>query len=578
MSQHNLLSTQLQALLAPVYSLSETEFTDLCEQLLAIMGLNKNAVKNELEQHLWDENDVFLITYGDSINHPHKPSLQCLEQFMHKYVDHFTGVHILPFYPYSSDDGFAVIDYTSVNESLGNWNHISRFAQAYRLMADLVINHGSSRSIWFEQFCNGVEPGSYMFYQGNPADDLSKVVRPRTSPLLRKVDTLNGEKHLWCTFSHDQIDFNFEDPRVFVQFIKIIAFYLEKGIRIFRLDAVAFLWKEVGTDCLNLPQTHQLIKVIRLLIEQVAPNAIIISETNLPNEQNLSYFGNSNEAHSIYNFSLPPLLLHTLTTGNSQALTRWLMALPPCVAGNCYLNFIASHDGIGLRPVEGLLSAQQIQNLVQHALDCNGQVSFRKVDQQQQKPYELNIALFDAMSRMQSQSKDSLQISRFIAAHVVMLSIEGIPAFYLHSLLATQNDINRFENSGHKRHINRRRYLVDEIESALGDKNNHQHKVFTELNQIIKIRQQQKAFHPNATQFTLQLGSKFIGLWRQSLDKKQSIFCVINISCETALFSLAELNLIDGQNWYDLLGHDIGQDPFSELRVEPYQCLWITNI
>lgn len=278
-------------------------------------------LKPTVHESLWDEQDVLVITYGDSIKKEGEPPLDTLNNFFNKYLaDTVNGVHILPFFPYSSDDGFSVIDYTQVNDGLGDWGDIEEIASNFDLMADLVVNHCSSRSRWFDNFKQCKEPGKNYFFECDPSADTSDVVRPRTSPLLREVETLEGKKYVWCTFSHDQVDLNFANPDVLCEMIQIIKLYLDRGVKIFRMDAVAFVWKELGTPCIHHPKTHELVRLMRTLIEHHSPRAIIITETNVPNHENLSYFGNANEAHAVYNFSLPPLLLNALITGSSAHL------------------------------------------------------------------------------------------------------------------------------------------------------------------------------------------------------------------------------------------------------------------
>ena len=306
-------------------------------------------------------------------------------------------MHILPFYPWSSDDGFAVLDYSSVNEALGDWSDISAIAADYQLMADLVVNHCSGRSLWFDNFLKGRSPGKGYFFTASPDDDLSQVVRPRTSPLLREVETSEGTQYVWCTFSHDQVDLDFRNPQVLKQFVSILRQYMDHGVRIFRLDAVAFLWKIPGTNCLNLEETHEIVRLMRTLVEHVSADALLITETNIPNRENLSYFGNANEAHCVYNFSLPPLLVNTLITGDCTYLKHWMMSMPPAQNGTAYFNFIASHDGIGLRPAEGLLSEREVETLVATMQQFGGNVSYRALEDGERKPYEINISLFDAL-------------------------------------------------------------------------------------------------------------------------------------------------------------------------------------
>ncbi|MDO6569130.1 sugar phosphorylase [Alteromonas sp. 1_MG-2023] len=557
----------------------EHSLESLTMSLMETMGITPEDDIDLPQSHsnYWDEEDVIMITYGDSVIDADERPLVTLNRFLNRYSKNtINNVHILPFFPYSSDDGFSVIDYSSVNEALGSWDDIEAIAKDYGLMTDLVINHCSARSVWFDNFIKGEGPGSDFFFTGDPADDLSIVTRPRVSPLLRETETKDGTKHVWCTFSHDQVDFDFRNPKVLLTFIDIIRLYIDKGAKIFRLDAVAFLWKIVGTNCINLPQTHEVIRLIRTLIEHVDPSIIIITETNIPNRENLTYFGNANEAHAIYNFSLPPLLVNTLVTGNCKYLKSWMMSMPPAQNGTAYFNFIASHDGIGLRPAEGLLDDEEISELVHTMQNFGGKISWRASDHGQQKPYEINITLFDALQGT-TKGPDRWQIDRFICAHAIMLGMEGIPGIYIHSLLGTSNDYEKVANTGQNRSINRRRWDFKELEALLDSPYSQHHKVLTRLSQLIRIRKAQPAFHPNATQFTLQLNESIFGYWRQSLDRKQSIFCISNVSDEEQTILLSDINLIGTDNWIDLVTRQQIALSDAFLQLKPYQVLWISN-
>jgi len=557
----------------------EHSLESLTMSLMETMGIKPDEDVSLPQSHsnYWDEEDIIMITYGDSVIDGDERPLVTLNRFLNRYSKNtINNVHILPFFPYSSDDGFSVIDYSSVNEALGSWDDIEAIAKDYGLMTDLVINHCSARSVWFDNFIKGEGPGSDFFFTGDPADDLSIVTRPRVSPLLRETETKDGTKHVWCTFSHDQVDFDFRNPKVLLTFIDIIRLYIDKGAKIFRLDAVAFLWKIVSTNCINLPQTHEVIRLIRTLIEHVDPSIIIITETNIPNRENLTYFGNANEAHAIYNFSLPPLLVNTLVTGNCKYLKSWMMSMPPAQNGTAYFNFIASHDGIGLRPAEGLLDDEEISELVHTMQNFGGKISWRASDHGQQKPYEINITLFDALQGT-TKGPDKWQIDRFICAHAIMLGMEGIPGIYIHSLLGTSNDYEKVANTGQNRSINRRRWDFKELEALLDSPYSQHHKVLTRLSQLIRIRKAQPAFHPNATQFTLQLNESIFGYWRQSLDRKQSIFCISNVSDEEQTILLSDINLIGTDNWIDLVTRQQIALSDAFLQLKPYQVLWISN-
>ena len=576
---HNLID-KLTHQLATIYHDVELEqsYTEIAQSLVHIMGLTDTHIKAQPYTNNWSEKDVVLITYGDSIIKEGEAPLKTLKKALDSTIkDTINSVHILPFFPYSSDDGFAIIDYSAVNEPLGTWEDIKDISKSYNLMSDLVINHCSSRNGWFNNFIKGEGVGSDFFFTALPDDPLSEVVRPRTSPLLREVETGNGRKFVWCTFSHDQVDLDFRNPEVLKAFTVIIKQYLDAGVKIFRLDAIAFLWKVVGTKSINLPQTHEIVRLLRVLIESVDPSAIIITETNIPNTQNLTYFGNANEAHGIYNFSLPPLLLNTLLTGSCLYLKRWLMSMPPPQDGTMYFNFIASHDGIGLRPAEGLLSDTEIDNLIHTVEDFGGKISWRTTDSGEQKAYEMNISLYDALQGT-VKGKDNWNFERFICAHAIMFGLEGIPGIYIHSLLGTKNDYDNLAKTHHSRSINRHRWDEDKLIAALSDDTLHHAKVLSTLKSLLELRISQSAFHPNATQFTLHLGLQLFGFWRQSKDRKQSIFCVSNVSDQPVELPLCELNLIITNSWTDLIsGIEVTQ--LSEpLELQPYQTVWISNI
>jgi sucrose phosphorylase len=550
---------------------------DIADALIDIMRLPSEVLAPTPFSNHWSEADIVLITYGDSIIKTAQPPLHTLKVFLDNHLKNtINSVHILPFFPYSSDDGFSVIDYSSVNESLGSWQDITEIGKAYQLMSDLVINHCSSRSAWFDNFIKGEGTGHDFFFTAQLDDNLSAVVRPRTSPLLKEVITGKGQKFVWCTFSHDQVDFDFRNPEVLKAFAAIIRQYLDRGVKIFRFDAIAFIWKIVGRDSINLPQTHEIVRLLRTLIESADPQAIIITETNIPNTQNLTYFGNANEAHGIYNFSLPPLLINTLLTGNCLYLKRWLMSMPPSQDGTLYFNFIASHDGIGLRPAEGLLSDTELDSLIHTIERFGGKISWRTSNTGEQKAYEMNIALYDALQGTVA-GKDQWNFERFICAHAVMFALEGIPGIYIHSMLGTQNDYKKLANTHNNRSINRHCWHEEALEAALADSSLHHAKVLSNLKTLLNIRIKQPAFHPNATQFTLHLGLQLFGFWRQSQNRKQSIFCVSNVSDQAIALPLSELNLIATQAWLELITGANITELNQEIILSPYQTVWIAN-
>lgn len=547
----------------------------------SFFGTDENGKKSHSytgSDHGLSERDSMLITYADSLRQYDKTPLQTLRHFLDTYIqDQISSVHILPFFPYSSDDGFAVIDYDKVRDDLGSWDDVNSIGYDYKLMLDLVINHASSQSSWFKKTLAGDHGYKNFFKTAELTDDVSAVTRPRSSPLLVPFETDEGIQHFWCTFGPDQIDFDFSNPDVLLAFIDIMRLYLDHNVRIFRLDAVAFLWKEAGTACMHLPQTHEIIRLLRTLIDFDPSNALIITETNVPNHENVSYFGNGNEAHLIYNFSLPPLLVQALLTGNAHYLKRWLMHLPPTREGCAYLNFTASHDGIGLRPASGLLSDDDFQQMLKTIRSFGGEISMRSVSPTEQRPYEMNISLFDAFKGT-IKGEDDLQKERFLASQTIMMALEGLPAFYIHSLLSTRNDTENVKNKGYNRAINRHQWDYDQLQTHLNEPLSDQSYVFNRLMQILSLRKQQKAFHPNATQFTLHLPEGLFGFWRQSLDRSQDIFCITNLTDADQTLPLHLLNLHIAANWTDILTGQIFPETEQDIILAPYQSLWISNL
>ncbi|MDJ0878919.1 MAG: sugar phosphorylase [Halieaceae bacterium] len=553
-------------------------YSQLANELMETMGLDERCRAPRPHLNHWDESENILITYGDSVVDGDETPLKTLHHFLRDYLGNtISSVHILPFFPFSSDDGFAVMDYLDVNPSVGGWEDIRAIAGDFRLMSDLVLNHASSRSRWFDNFKKGQDPGKGYFVEADPEADHSKVVRPRSSPLLTEVKTADGTRHVWCTFSADQVDLNFANPKVLVEFANIIRHYLEHGVELFRMDAVAFLWKEMGTPCVHLPQTHEIIKLYRTLIEHHTERAVVITETNVPNRENLTYFGNANEAHLIYNFSLPPLLVYTMVEGDCRHLKTWMMSMPPPQAGTAYLNFIASHDGIGLRPLDGLLDQEDIDRMLDCMRECGGRITMRKAREGYDKPYEINISLFSALQGTIDDGPDEYQEDRFVCAHAIMMALEGIPAFYIHSLLGTENDSTRVENTGRARTINRHIWKEDELRAALEDESRHHGRIFERLTRLIGLRSAQPAFHPNATQFTMHLGTRIFAFWRQSMDRSQSIFCVFNVTREIQWVNLSDINLTGTEQWRDLVSGVEYHDQKGVIALEPYQALWLTN-
>ena len=567
-------SEKVKKYLFEIYSndLSKKQINNL---YLDIKSIFTEVIKDK-KKELWSEKDVLLITYADSIIKKNQKNLITLSNFLTKYCKEFTYVHILPFFPFSSDDGFAVEDYKKIKKEHGSWNDLNKITKSFKIMVDLVINHCSSRNRLFKNFLENKDPGKEFFISSQKKFPTSKkIVRPRSSDLSKKVLINDKDNYVWCTFGHDQVDFNFKNPSVLIYFFEIIKFYLDQNIKALRLDAVAFLWKELGTRCINLPQTHNIIRLIRLIIDNFYNKTLIITETNIPSHENLTYFGNNNEAHCIYNFSLAPLLIHAIISGNSFYLKKWSRGMPPAQENNSYLNFLSTHDGIGMRPVEGILPEMEVKKYFRFFKKQGGLFSYR-TNKGKKSVYEVNITLLEALKECYN-GKDKYIFDRFVLAHTILFSMEGIPAIYIQNFLGSKNDNIKVKKTNSFRSINRKNWNYDSLTKIINNKSTINNKILNSIKTLIVLRKKQIAFHPNATQFTLQLGDIFFGLWRQSIDRSQSIFCISNLTNKKQKISLLDINLISTNSWFDLLTKKKIKNIGDELFFKPYQTYWITN-
>lgn len=485
------------------------------------------------------QRDAILITYADQVQEGSVSPLASLAQFLEHYVrETVTGVHLLPFYPSSSDDGFAVVDYCRVDPAFGDWSDIARLGQSFDLMFDAVFNHLSAQSPWFRAFLQDAPDrrGFFISVEGEP--DLSSVVRPRTSPLWTEFVSVHGPVRVWTTFSADQVDLNFANPDVLLAVIEVLLFYVARGARFIRLDAVAFLWKQIGTSCLHLPQTHRIIKILRTVLDRAAPHVLLITETNVPHADNVLYFGNGrDEAQLVYNFALPPLVLHSLTTGNADQLTQWARALSVPSDEVTFFNFLASHDGIGLNPARGILSEREIQALVDRTLSHGGFVSEKALPNGSRAPYELNINYFDALSNPRGVEPASVQVARFLCAHALMLSLPGVPGVYFHSLFGSRGDPAGAEASGIPRRINRQKLSRTVLEKDLADPSSLRALVFGGLQRLLIVRRNHGAFQPGAAAEVLGLDPRVFAIRRA--EEEGPLLCLHNVSGDTVELDLS---------------------------------------
>lgn len=485
----------------------------------------------------WDESDSLLITYGDSLQEKNTPGLATLEKFLDSQIrESFSLVHLLPFYPWTDDDGFSVVDFRQVNPPLGDWQHIRLLAKKYRLIFDGVFNHVSKSSEYVRGHLNGEDAYHNFCINEDSAFDHSQVTRPRTSPLFHTYSSTTGEMRLWTTFSEDQVDLNLANPAVLMELLDVVLFYASQGASMIRLDAIPYMWKATGTTCVHRPQTHAFIRIVRLVMDIAAPHVSILSETNVPHEENLTYFGNrGDEAQVIYNFTLPPLILYGLATGDAQPLTRWAATLIPPSENCTFLNITSTHDGIGMRPVEGILTGEQQKILTDLAVEHGGAVSTRSNPDGSQSPYELNLTFFDAINNPNALEVDEeIQVRRFLVSQAIPMTLAGIPAIYIHSLVGSRNDTQGAHLSGIKRRINREKLQLDKLNAELANPESLRSRVFKGLMKLLEIRTSSSAFHPSATCTVIDLGRNIFALIRENKETGSRILALHNL-CSTAV-------------------------------------------
>lgn len=553
----------IQNLLVSIYGNKKGRFA--FERLLPRIQ-DANSLKKASSER-FSERDAVLITYGDSLTGSEGSPIQALYEFASSQLKTcFSSIHFLPFFPYSSDDGFSVKDFYAIDTRVGCWHDVLRFKTSFDLMFDYVLNHVSAKSQWFEAYLSGESNYEDLAIEVPPDTPLSQVVRPRALPLLTPFIKASGKKvHVWTTFSDDQIDLNYRSIDVLMLMVDVLLFYVQKGARWLRLDAVAYLWKEIGTSCIHHKKTHLVVRLLRAILDRVAPHTIIITETNVPHAENITYFGNgADEAQLVYNFSLPPLLLHTFISGDTRVLSQWAIDLSTPGDQTTFFNFTASHDGIGVRPLEGILSTGQMKTLLHQVNKNGGQVSYKQNSDGSKSPYELNITYVDALSR-----GDKWDAERFLASQAIQLVLPGVPGVYIHSILGSRNWYEGVRQTGRARTINRNKLDLGTVKGQLEDPESFRSQIFFPYGQMLKTRRSQPALHPNGGFEILRLDPRVFAIKRW--HGGQTIFALTNVTDADVAVSLKShgrvgkgLDLLSGQSM-----------DFTTQTLMPFQSVWL---
>ena len=513
-----------------------------------------------------DEGTSYLITYGDSFTRPREAPLRTLADVLRRAVgDAVSDVHLLPMFPWTSDDGFAVVDYREIDPELGTWSDVGDLGRSYDLMFDFVANHVSSSSEWFRRWL--VDDPRYADYFISPGSDFDTdhVVRPRTTPLLHDFHRPNGTTvPVWTTFGPDQIDVNAANPAVLIELTDVLLGYLERGAVTIRLDAIGYLWKESGTACIHHEGTHAVIKMWRAIVDELAPGVRLLTETNVPHAENVTYLGDgSDEAHMVYQFPLPPLVLHTFLSGSSRRLRGWAASLEPLGPQATWFNFLASHDGVGMRPAETILSPDERQALVDRALEVGGRVSYASAADGSQSVYELNVSYLDALGGAEGLKDPAVVVRRALAAHAILLSLVGVPAIYYHSLVGSSHDVEGMLRSGVNRRVNRQRLdadtLLDELEASP-----RRSAIFTGLRALLEARSQHPAFDPFSPQEVIDLGDQVFAVRREAPGRGR-VLAVVNVSEDPVA--------ITGIGGRDLIRDEV----LADIMLPPSGYVWLAE-
>jgi glycosidase len=527
------------------------------------------------------ERDAVLITYPDQVSDAADSPLSVLADFAEKHVRGLIStIHVLPFYPWSSDDGFSVMDFRAVAAQQGTWHDVRRLGRQFELMLDAEINHASAQGAWFHHFLKGRTPYRDYFIQVDDKPDLSRVVRPRTTPLVTHFRSEGRDAAVWTTFSGDQVDLNYRSPALLLEMLDVLLFYASQGAAFIRLDAVAFLWKEIGSTCINLPQTHVLVQLMRAVLDQVAPYVRLITETNVPQPDSHAYFGDgTNEAQLIYSFSLPPLVLHSFQTARAETLGRWISELRLPSEQATLLNVLATHDGIGLNPLRGILADLEIREMVQQCITRGGFVSSKMDPEGTSSPYEMNINYFDALDALGPAVDPGLEMERFTTAHAIMLSLIGVPAIYFHSLFGSRGWPQGVLRTGRNRSINREKLKRDRLEAELTDPRSVRARVFRHLGRLLAARAGCGAFSPHAGQRVLPSQGPILALIRGETGALPRVLCLYNVSPENCQFRVDDPDLASEipANPRDLITgvrRTGGTD--RSIRLKPYQSAWLS--
>ena len=436
------------------------------------------------------KNKVQLIAYVDRFGGGGIADLRALLSGPLRGV--FGAVHMLPFYDPidGADAGFDPIDHTKVDPRLGDWSDVKRLAAECDIMADVIVNHISDRSPQFLDYARHGSQSRFsglfltrdaVFGSGASSADAAAIYRPRPGSPFVEATLQDGEVTLWATFTRHQIDIDVRHPlgRSYLQ--KILSTLAGSGVSMVRLDAVGYAIKKAGTSCFMIPETFQFIGEIGTCAQTLGIDVLV--EVH-------SYYQRQIEIAShvgwVYDFALPPLVLHAFAFGTARYLKHWIGIRP-----NNAVTVLDTHDGIGIVDIgadpndragqPGLVPPHEIDALVEHIHAASGGQSRAATGAAASNLdlYQVNCTFFDAMARDER---------RYLLARAIQFFLPGIPQVYYVGLLAGHNDMALLERSGVGRDINRHHYGRPEVEAEL------RQPVVRDLIALIRLRNEHPAF------------------------------------------------------------------------------------
>lgn len=432
-------------------------------------------------------NQLQLITYIDRLS---KDLKQLKELLRGPFAELFGGVHLLPFFTPidGSDAGFDPVDHTEVDARLGDWNDVRALSENVEIVADLIVNHISSGSPQFKDFSHKGSRSQFagmfltfdrVFPKGASEPELLRIYRPRPGLPFTNTTLETGEKRLlWTTFTPQQVDIDVQHPEGERYLDAILHQFQSAGIRMIRLDAVGYAIKKAGTTCFMIPETFRF--VASLASKAHALGMEILVEIHSHYLQQIEI---AQQVDWIYDFALPPLVLHSLFTGSGRALERWLGVRP----NNC-ITVLDTHDGIGVIDVGagsegelGLLAPQEIDALVE-TIHIRSHGESRKATGAAANNldlYQVNCTYYDALGRRENE---------YLIARAVQFFVPGIPQVYYVGLLAGSNDMELLSRTQVGRDINRHYYSSNELRESV------QKSVVRKLFDLIRLRNTHPAF------------------------------------------------------------------------------------